>query len=280
MSYRAAGPDGNSVADWVEIFAPVVFARSAPTHWPLAVAIDSLPFRNRLAQDTPAFQIFAAADIAGGSLVALQAFPGAYPGAAKALWAEFLRSRLGVPSQVVCDPDPDLLAAIDSVWGPAPATVLCHSHLRAELRELLRDEGIQRGEPIASAGERAFDGPVQWRELVDFHRPRRLRKLERWITGHDERITEQLARAEPSDMTTDALEEKLGLLGGWFSGRRGNLRNRERTNRLLMLVQLELNGLADKRRYARIIEEELLARGGRAGRRRAILDPTGSSLRP
>src|SRR5213593_599520 len=43
-SYRAAasavggrggrGPDGNSVADWVEIFAPVIFARSATTRWP------------------------------------------------------------------------------------------------------------------------------------------------------------------------------------------------------------------------------------------------------
>src|SRR5919204_1658627 len=50
MSYRAAAgamrgrlrgggpaPDGNSVADWVEIFAPVVFARAATTSWPSAV---------------------------------------------------------------------------------------------------------------------------------------------------------------------------------------------------------------------------------------------------
>jgi hypothetical protein len=58
------------------------------------------------------------------------------------------------------------------------------------------------------------------------------------------------------------------------------LRNRERTNRLLMLVQLALNGFADQARYERIIEEELLLRGGRAERRRAILDPEGSSLRP
>ena len=47
-----------------------------------------------------------------------------------------------------------------------------------------------------------------------------------------------------------------------------------------MLVQLELNGLADEAGYARIIEDDLLLRGGRAGRRRAILDPGGSSLRP
>jgi hypothetical protein len=47
-----------------------------------------------------------------------------------------------------------------------------------------------------------------------------------------------------------------------------------------MLVRLEVNGLADEERYARIIEEDLLARGGRARRRRTILDPEGSSLRP
>ena len=90
----------------------------------------------------------------------------------------------------------------------------------------------------------------------------------------------QLARGGSSEMTTEALEAKLGLLGERLSGRRGNLRNRERTNRLLMLVQLELNGLADEKRYAGIIEGVLRARGGRADRRRAILDPTASSLRP
>jgi hypothetical protein len=281
MSYRAAAPraDGNSVADWVEIFAPVVFARAAPASWPRTVVIDSLPFRVRLPRDIPAFQIFGALDPEAG-LVSLQAFPGAHPGAATALWEAFLRSREGVPTQVVCDPDPDLLAAIENVWTPAPLTSLCQTHLRVELRDLLREEGINRGEPIANAGERAFDGPVQWREFVEFHRPRRLRKLERWVARHDEQIGRQLDRAEPSEKTTDLLEQKLGLLGDLFSGRRGNLRNRERTNRLLMLVQLELNGLADKKRYARIIEEELLARGGRANPRRAIVDPTGSSLRP
>ena len=47
-----------------------------------------------------------------------------------------------------------------------------------------------------------------------------------------------------------------------------------------MLVQLELNGHADEKHYAEIIEEDLLTRGGRAERRRAILDPDGASLRP
>ena len=181
---------------------------------------------------------------------------------------------------MVCDPDPDLVAAIESVWSRAPVTFLCHSHLRKQLLEVLRDEGVLPGDPLSSAGERAFDGLGSWREFLESYRPRRLRRLERWIELHDERITWQLEQAEGFDLTTDALEQQLELLGERLSGRRGNLRNRERTNRLLMLVQLELNGLADAERYARIIEEDLLLVGGRAGRRRAILDPGGSSLRP
>jgi hypothetical protein len=300
MSYRAAasavqrrrrgagaGPDGNSVADWVEIFAPVVFARSAKTTWPRAVVLDSLGFHVRsldargrpLPQDVRAFQILGAFE-PGAGIVALQAFPGAYPRRGRVLWEEFLRSLAGTPAHVVCEPDPDLVAAIARAWTPAPVTFLCHSHLRGQLLDVLRDEGIVPGEPLSNAGERAFSGLREWREFVDFYRPRRLRRLERWLEHHGDRIAWQLQTARGAETSTDVLEEKLGLLGERLSARRGNLRNRERTNRLLMLVQLELNALADEKRYARIIEEELLARGGRADRRRAILDPGGSSLRP
>jgi hypothetical protein len=302
MSYRAAatlvheqlgrpsGPDGNSVADWVEVFAPVVFARSAETRWPRVVALDSLPFRIRsldaggrpIPEEIATFQILGASGSGprGSGLVALQAFPGAYSGGAQALWEEFLLSLAGVPEQVVCDPDPDLVGAIERVWKRAPVTFLCHSHLRRQLLDVLRDEGVLPGDPLARAGERAFDGLGSWRELLESYRPRRLRRLERWIELHDERITWQLEHAAGVDLTTDALEQQLELLRHHLSGRRGNLRNRERTNRLLMLVQLELNGVADEAGYAQIIEEDLLLRGGRAGRRRAILDPGGSSLRP
>ena len=288
---RRAGPDGNSVADWVEIFAPVLFARSAMASWPPVVLLDSLPFRMRsvdasgrpLPEDVPAYYILGAHEpgpVESSGLVALQAFPGVYPGPVQALWEEFLRSLDGAPTHVVCDPDTDLLAAIQRVWTPAPVTLLCHTHLRMQLREVLRDEGIPAGEPLSNAGERSLDRLEAWHEFVEFHRPRRLRKLERWISRHEAAISRQLQHAKTPETNTDALAEKLELLGEHLSGRRANLRNRERTNRLLMLVQLELNGRADETRYASIIEEELMTHGGRAQRRRAILDPDGTSLRP
>jgi hypothetical protein len=304
LSYRAAarvvhdgrrigraGPDGNSVADWVEVFAPVVFARFAQASWPRVLLLDSLPFRIRavdasgrpLPEEVPAFYIFGAYEPgpAGSSgVVALRACPSAHPGPMQPLWEEFLRSLDGAPSRVVCDPHPDLLGAIQRVWKPAPVTLLCHTHLRLELREILGDEGISPGDPLSNAGERALDGLEAWHEFVAFHRPRRLRRLERWLSRHDAAISRQLQHATTSEPSTDALGEKLELLGENLAGRRANLRNRERTNRLLMLVQLELNGQADETHYAGIIEEELVTHAGRAHRRRAILDPDGTSLRP
>lgn len=60
-----------------------------------------------------------------------------------------------------------------------------------------------------------------------------------------------------------------------FDDRRTNFRNRERLNRLLMLVQLELLGLRNEARYARAIRAHLEANGGFADDRRLILDAKG-----
>jgi hypothetical protein len=45
-----------------------------------------------------------------------------------------------------------------------------------------------------------------------------------------------------------------------------------------MLMQLELNGKANKARYAKLVREELLGNSG-FGAPRYVIDKTGSSLR-
>jgi hypothetical protein len=62
---------------------------------------------------------------------------------------------------------------------------------------------------------------------------------------------------------------------------RPRLKNRERLNRLLMLMQLHINGEDDVQAYSKTIREWLEANQGRpTDRRRAIADPLGSpSLR-
>ena len=59
--------------------------------------------------------------------------------------------------------------------------------------------------------------------------------------------------------------------------RRYALKNRERLNRLLMLLQLHVNGHDDAQAYAKAIRLQLEAKGRPLQPRRAIADPAGSS---
>jgi hypothetical protein len=282
---RRTSVDGNAVADWVEIFAPLLYARFARERWPAVVVIDSLPFRARGvgAAEATAFEIVAALAPRRRTrpqLVALDVFPRSEPGEGQALWEGLLRSRTGVPAQIVCDPDPELVRAISAVWPPggvAPAVFLCHGHLAHELLEILHAGGVDPRERLYRLAIRGFNGSAAWRRFLGEPRPRRLRALDAWLERYGERIAAQLAHAGVLT-TTELLDEKLELLHERLANRRGNLRNRERTRRLLMLLLLELNGRADADVYEEILREELLQRGGRAPARRTVVDAGGPSL--
>jgi hypothetical protein len=291
-AHRRASIDGNGVADWVEIFAPVLHAHFARTRWPSVLELDSIVFRARgvaddddaTSDDGAAFQVFAAlAPPRRGraQIVALDVFPRTGPGGAQAHWEAFLRSRAGMPAQIVCDPDPALVRAIAEVWPPdrlAPAVFLCHRHLARELFEIVQRAGLEPDGRFYRAAARAFAGPAAWQRFLSEPPPRRLRPLDAWVEQHGARIASQLADRRGAQMTTELLEEHLALLHERLASRRGNLRNRERTRRLLMLLELELNGRADPGRYEEIIRDELLRRGGHAPGRRTIVDAHGPSL--
>ena len=82
-------------------------------------------------------------------------------------------------------------------------------------------------------------------------------------------------------LTTSALEQLTRPIYAALYPRRYALRNRERLNRLLMLMQLPVNGDDDVQAYSTAIRAWLEANGGRPqGRRRGIADPNGGpSLR-
>lgn len=300
MSYRSAArlvprspaPDGNSVADWVEVFAPSIYARHEPRRWPDAVVLDELRFYARsrdararaLPEEVPAFRIFAGlayGHVDAAQVVALRAVPGYSPRGSQPHWEELLESREGVPKELVCSPDVGLLRAIDAVWRgeDAPLVFLSHSHLVRELLELLRAEGVSPDERLFAAAARAFESPAAWRAFVRLPSRRRLRMLEAWLRRYGERIAWQLENRRDRLSDTSELELRLAPLRAQLAGRRGTLANRRRTNRLLMLTQLELNRHADVSAYAEILEAEVRAHDGRAGQRRQIVDRDGSSLR-
>jgi hypothetical protein len=303
MSYRSAArlvprspaPDGNSVADWVELFAPPIYARHAERRWPDTVALDELRFHARsrdargraLPEEVPAFRILAALAYGRGAaaeVVALRAVPGYSPRGAQPFWEELLRAFEGTPAELVCAPDPNILRAIDAVWhgsdGDAPVVLLSHSHLQRELLELLGAEGVSPDDKLFATAARAFESAAAWRAFARMPTGRRLRALEGWLRRYGDRVAWQLERQGGRVTDTTELERRLAPLRAQLAGRRGTLANRRRTNRLLMLTQLEMNRRADVTAYAEILEAEVRAQDGRAGQRRQIVDRAGSSLRP
>jgi hypothetical protein len=77
--------------------------------------------------------------------------------------------------------------------------------------------------------------------------------------------------------TTAALEQLTRPIAAALYPRRYALKNRERLNRLLMLLQLHVNGDDDAQAYARTIRTHLESNGGRPlRRRRALADPAHS----
>jgi hypothetical protein len=77
-------------------------------------------------------------------------------------------------------------------------------------------------------------------------------------------------------LSTSPMDGLIGLIRDALHPRRYGLKNRERTNRLLMLMQAHANRQDDPLAYARDIRAWLEANNGRPRvSRRAVVDPAG-----
>lgn len=100
--------------------------------------------------------------------------------------------------------------------------------------------------------------------------------LERWspiIASQLSRCPRGKAEASDQPRSTGGLETFVKPIGAALYRRRYGMKNRECLNRLLLLLQLEANGHADERGYAKDIRDWLELTGGRPSTaRRAIAD--------
>src|SRR5450830_470956 len=108
---------GQLVADWVELFAAVVFAPHGPSAWAAAgsLLLDHLPFRvraldeggRRIPGGRVAFDVFCAVGYWAGRprLWRAEAFSSAHP----TNWSAFLASLPGEPQRIVCDANGGML---------------------------------------------------------------------------------------------------------------------------------------------------------------------------
>lgn len=290
---------GQLVGDWVEVFAPVVFEPYRPDDWPDTgtLVLDHLPFRvralNASGQRIPGgrvvFDVFAAMGYERGEprIWRLEAFTNA----SAANWSTFLRRLGGQPPRVVCDNHSGMTSAVRSLW-PSTDLYLCEWHLRHALERLLAAQARQGHAtavaPLQPRTEAAFTGVSFWRPFVADCRAAGVPALDAWLDTNDPIIQGQFGRRgfrsnRPKDMplTTGGLEQRLRPIRDAIHPRRHALKNRERTNRLLMLMQLHANGDASEIAYRKVIRDWLASNAGRPrGQRRSITDRSGSpSLR-
>lgn len=290
---------GQLVADWVELFAPIVAAPHQPLAWPAegSLLVDHIPFRIR-AEDangrgipggTVAFDVFCAVGYRAGKprLWRSEAFPNAQP----ASWSAFLGSLEGEPQRIVCDAHGGMLQAIADRW-PSAELQQCEWHLRHALKRLitkeLRKDASEDLQQLQERVDGALVGPHFWQPFIEAARGLENESIDRWIAVNGPTIEAQFARRPPPSrrptempLTTAAIEQLTRPIAAALYPRRYALKNRERLNRLLLLMQLHINGDDDVQGYSKTIRAWLESNGGRpATRRRAVTDPRHSpSLR-
>jgi transposase-like protein len=187
---------------------------------------------------------------------------------------------------VVCDAHRGMIRAVSERW-PDAELHQCEWHLKHALRRLLRKEIRKGSEPeleeLYERAEGALAGPSFWRAFTEAATDAGNGSLDRWIAVNGPTIEEQFARRPPPSkrppempLTTSALEQLTRPIAAALHPRRYALKNRERLNRLLMLMQLHINGDDDVQAYSTTIRTWLEANGGRpTARRRSIADPFG-----
>src|SRR5660398_206414 len=196
-----------------------------------------------------------------------------------------------IPERIVCDGHGGMLAAIEARW-PKAELHQCEWHLQHALDRLLAKEARSNSDgdlhEVREYAESALVGPSSWHRFVRAAKAAENESLDRWIAVNQGTIETQFARraltphrALDMPLTTAALDQITRPISAALYPRRYALKNRERLNRLLMLLQLHINGDDEVQAYARAIRLHLEANGGRPlAHRRALTDPLNSpSLR-
>jgi hypothetical protein len=266
---------------------------AGPAFWPAegSLLVDHIPFRIR-AEDakgrgipggTVAFDVFCAVGYRAGKprLWHAEAFSSAHP----ANWSAFLAAFEGQPGRVVCDAHRGMIQAIESRW-PEIELHQCEWHLQHALRRLLNKELRKRGpndelQELYERAEGALAGPSFWKPFTAAAREVANESLDRWIAVNGPTIEAQFARRPPPSkrpaempLTTAALEQLTRPIASALFPRRYASKNRERLNRLLLLLVLHINGDDDVQAYSTAIRRWLQANGDRpTDRRRGIADP-------
>ncbi len=279
---------GSLVMDWVEVFAPVVFEPYRPREWPASgsLLLDDLPFSVRFADGGPpriVFRVFCAMGYENGraKIWRMEAFPSK----SQADWEAFLHRLEGAPERVVCDNDSGLTRAVRARF-PHAELYLCEWHLRHALERLMKNIRAQQPQhketidELLPQVETAFTGPSFWAPFLERAHAAGIARVSDWLNSTGRIVEDQFGRRGPrstrgadTPLSTSPMDAFINPVRDSIRPRAYGLKNRERTNRMLMLMQLHANRRDDERAYVRHIRDHLESNQGRPRvTRRAIVD--------
>jgi len=281
---------GSLVMDWAEVFAPVVFEAFRPRAWPASgsLLLDDVPFKVRdpeTGRHRIAFRVFCAMGYEAGrpKLWRLEAFTSK----SQADWETFLGALDGTPSRVVCDNDTGLTNALHARF-PNAELYLCEWHLRHALERLMAKLRADGGHQVAIDRllpdvEAAFTGPLLWAPFVERAHSANISRLSDWLNTTGRVVEDQFKRRgkrsnrpTSTPLSTSPLDAFSNPIRAVIQSRAYGLKNRERTNRLLMLMQLHANRSDQVDTYTNLIRECLESNNGRpVVARRAVVDVGG-----
>jgi hypothetical protein len=171
---------------------------------------------------------------------------------------------------------------------PEAELYLCEWHLRHALERLMAkirksDEHRAEIDALLPRVEAAFTGPGFWKPFVRDAQAAEIPRLQSWLDGTGRVVEDQFRRRglrslRPAEMplSTSPMDGLIEPIRAALHPRRYGLKNRERTNRLLLLMQLHANRHDDPIAYAKSIRAWLEANDGRPRvPRRDVTDPVG-----
>ncbi len=283
--------------NYLDAFGDEIYSRYAETAWPGAVILDASPQREKDLKEGGAkkqggkrmFSILAAYGYpaglkAGGKLWRL----GVHGAEDQYEWERFLASMPGQPRWVVCDGSSAIANAVHAVW-PSAVIYNCEWHIARSGTEKLRPTELGDAyQSLLSLVKRSTLGPDEWADLERAVAllPDVPPRLDKWLRRQRKALPRLWARRLPDlPYGSGPLEQAFDEINRSFRHRRFRFRNLGRLERVLAMMLLNHNRVADERRYAEIIADYLLGHGDEfrllisRWRRFADPKPSGSSVR-
>lgn len=270
---------GQTIADWLNQYGPMISEHYAETEWPETIVLDSTEYQYtdpQTGDQSQLFVILAAWGYEEGAARGRLWKVEARPRDQKDDWIEFLRALPGKPKLVVYDGDKAIGPAVTTRWrGKVPAQV-CEYHLHKNaFRAWVADEQDGYTPPERELLNHAFRSLVEWKAFTDAVAASGGPTLVGWVGWWDKKLTTQVERRSslPAHYSTGALDRAIDIIRQVTERRKWTFRNKERMNQLLDLVRLRINRQDDAEKWAALIREYVEAHGGRPPGKRQLADP-------